>query len=122
MTQVTQAQVRTRAHIPDKTLRRDPWWRQPAINAIALGIVVIYLTWASLVNADYFWAPYISPLYSPCLVTTCTPGAGFDWIPWLTWLSPAVLIIGGPLGFRPTSYYYPKASFRAFLPAPAPPP
>src|SRR5262247_3347426 len=100
MTQATTAPATTRAQIPERTLRKDPWWRQPAINGTALAVAVIYLTWASLVNADYFWEPYISPLYSPCLVTTCTPGAGFDWIPWLTWLSPAVLIIGGPRAAR----------------------
>jgi hypothetical protein len=104
MTQATTAPAKTRAQISERTLRKDPWWRQPAINATALGIVVIYLTWASLINADYFWKPYISPLYSPCLVTTCTP---------------AVLIIGGPLGFRLTCYYYRKAYYRAFWRAPA---
>jgi len=75
MTQVTQAPARDRARIAERTLRKDPWWRQPAINAAALAVVVIYLTWASLVNADYFWKPYISPLYSPCLATTCTTGS-----------------------------------------------
>jgi len=119
MTQATQAPVRDRARIAERTLRKDPWWRQPAINATALAVVVIYLTWASLVNGDYFWKPYISPLYSPCLATTCKPGAGFDWIPWLTWLSPAIIIIGGPTGFRLTCYYYRKAYYRAFWRAPA---
>ena len=119
MTQATQAPDRTRAQIREATLRSDPWWRQPAINAAALGVVVIYLTWASLVNTDYFWKPYISPLYSPCLATTCTPGAGYDWIPWLTWLTPAIIIIGGPMGFRLTCYYYRKAYYRAFWRAPA---
>ena len=119
MTQATTAPAKTRAQIPERTLRKDPWWRQPAINGAALAVVVVYLTWASLVNANYFWKPYISPLYSPCLVTTCTPGAGYAWIPWLTWLSPAVLIIGGPLGFRLTCYYYRKAYYRAFWRAPA---
>ncbi len=90
MTQATEAPARDRARIAERTLRKDPWWRQPAINAAALAVVVIYLTWASLVNGNYFWKPYISPLYSPCLATTCTPGSGFDWIPWLTWLSPAL--------------------------------
>ena len=52
MTQVTQAPARDRARIAERTLRKDPWWRQPAINAAALAVVVIYLTWASLVNAD----------------------------------------------------------------------
>ena len=119
MTQVTQTPASTRAQIREATLRKDPWWRQPAITAAALAVVVIYLTWASLVNADYFWKPYISPLYSPCLATTCAKGAGFDWIPWLTWLTPAIIIIGGPMGFRLTCYYYRKAYYRAFWRAPA---
>ncbi len=118
MTQVTQAPAKTRAQIESKTLRRDNWRRQPAINAIGLGVVVVYLTWASLVNADYFWKPYISPLYSPCLATTCTPGAGLHWIPWVAWLTPAIIIIGGPMGFRFTCYYYRKAYYRSFWRAP----
>ena len=54
MTQATSTPVRDRAQIADRTLRKDPWWRQPAINGAALAVAVIYLTWASLVNADYF--------------------------------------------------------------------
>ena len=119
MTQATTTPARDRARIAERTLRKDPWWRQPAINAGALTVVVIYLTWASLVNGDYFWKPYISPLYSPCLASTCTPDSGYAWIPWLTWLSPAVIIIGGPMGFRLTCYYYRKAYYRAFWRAPA---
>src|SRR5258708_26425811 len=119
MTQTPVAPNRTRAQIKESTLRRDRWWRQPAVNAAALGVVVIYLTWASLINSDYFWKPYISPLYSPCLATTCVKGSGFDWIPWLTWLTPAIIIIGGPPRFPLTLYYYPKASYR---PSPPPPP
>ena len=118
-TQATQAPARDRARIAERTLRRDPWWRQPAINAGALAVAVIYLTWASLVNANYFWKPYISPLYSPCLATTCTKGAGYAWIPWLTWLTPAIIIIWIPMGFRLTCYYYRKAYYRAFWRAPA---
>src|SRR3984893_5974469 len=119
MTQTPVAPNRTRAQIKESTLRRDHWWRQPAINAAALGVVVIYLTWASLINSDYFWKPYISPLYSPCLATTCVKGSGFDWIPWLTWLTPAIIIIGGPMGVPLTCYYYRRAYYRAFWRAPA---
>ncbi|MGI9008461.1 MAG: hypothetical protein ACR2FU_20090 [Streptosporangiaceae bacterium] len=114
MTQVTQAPAKTRAQIAARTLRQDRWRRQPAITAAFLTIVVVYLTWASLVNANYFWKPYISPLYSPCLATTCAPGSGFSWIPWLSALTPAIIIIGGPMGFRLTCYYYRKAYYRAF--------
>jgi hypothetical protein len=119
MTQIRDAAAKTRAQIGQKTLRTDQWWRQPAINAIALGAVVIYLTWASLIDKDYFWKPYISPLYSPCLANTCPSGSGFDWIPWVTGLTPAIIIIWGPMGFRFTCYYYRKAYYRAFWRAPA---
>jgi hypothetical protein len=120
MTQAPAAPARTRAQIKEATLRKDPWWRQPAVTATFLGIVVVYLTWASLVSADYVWGPYISPLYSPCLATTCTPGdSSFFLVPWLTWLTPAIIIIGGPMGFRLTCYYYRKAYYRAFWRSPA---
>jgi len=118
MTQATTTPQRTRARILAPTLREDPWRRQPAINFTVLIVIVIYLTWASLTNGDYFWNPYISPLYSPCLVTTCVHGSGVNWIPWVSGLAPAVLIIGVPMGFRLTCYYYRKAYYRAFWRAP----
>lgn len=119
MTQITDAPAKTRAQISSKTLRTDRWWQQPAITVTALTIVVIYLTWASLVNDHYFANPYISPLYSPCLATTCAAHSGLKWIPWLSGLTPAILIIWGPMGFRLTCYYYRKAYYRAFWQAPA---
>jgi hypothetical protein len=119
MTQVTQAPAtKTRAHIAAKTLRKDPWWRQPLVNGIFLGLAVVYLTVAALWPHDYFWKPYISPLDSPCLVTTCTSGAGFRWIPWAAGLTPAIIIIWAPMGFRFTCYYYRKAYYRAFWQSP----
>ncbi|HET9898317.1 MAG TPA: hypothetical protein VFQ44_25595 [Streptosporangiaceae bacterium] len=120
MTQVTQApdRSRVRAQIAAKTLRKDDWWRYPSVNAIFLGIAVVYLTWASVVNTNYYAAPLISPLYSPCLATTCTSGAGFSWVPWLAGLTPAILIIWGPMGFRLTCYYYRKAYYRGFWQSP----
>jgi hypothetical protein len=120
MTAETQAPAKTRVQISERTLRKDPWWRSPAVTATGLGIIVAYLLYASFANADYAWGPYISPLYSPCLATTCTPGASsFFLVPWLTALTPAIIIIGGPLGFRFTCYYYRKAYYRAFWRAPA---
>jgi hypothetical protein len=120
MTQAPAAPPRARAQIPQRTLRDDPWWRSPAVTAAGLGIIVIYLLYASFANADYVWGPYISPLYSPCLATTCTPGSSsFSLVPWLAGLTPAIIVIGGPLGFRFTCYYYRKAYYRAFWRAPA---
>src|SRR5258708_15941823 len=60
----------------------------------------------------------MSARYSPCLAPTGVPGSGFHWIPWLSALTPAIIIIGGPMGFRFTCYYYRKAYYRAFCQAP----
>ena len=85
------------------TLRKDYWWIEPAITAAVLGAFVVYSTWAAWVGENYEWGPYLSPFYSPLLL--------FDWWP----LSPALLILVVPLGFRTTCYYYRKAYYRAFF-------
>jgi hypothetical protein len=85
------------------TLRRDAWWVEPALTALVLGGFGIYATWAAAINAHYEWGPYLSPFYSPLIETTWWP------------LSPAFLILGVPLGFRATCYYYRKAYYRAFF-------
>ena len=104
-----------RAQIDAATLRTDRWWLQPAITFGILLAFIVYATWAAFVNADYFKAPYISPFYSPCLATNCLPGSGEVGIIGDWWkLSPALLILIFPLGFRMTCYYYRKAYYRAF--------
>ena len=59
--------------------------------------------------------PYISPFYSPCMSRTACRGPATcppvgDW--WT--LSPALLVLVLPLGFRLTCYYYRKAYYRSF--------
>jgi len=49
----------------------------------------------------------LSPFYSP-LLTGLIPEA-------LAWISPAILILWAPGGFRVTCYYYRKAYYRAFF-------
>lgn len=88
---------------------------QPAITFGVLLAFIIYATIRAFWNGAYYSAPYISPFYSPCLSTNCVPGSGEthpvgDW--WT--LSPALLILIFPLGFRMTCYYYRKAYFRSF--------
>ncbi len=94
--------------------RRDAWWVEPLIVVIVLGSFALYSLWAALQNAYYYAAPYLSPFYSPCLAANCAhvtlPIVGSWWN-----LSPAFLILGIPLGFRATCYYYRKAYYRAFF-------
>ena len=69
----------------------------------------------SLHGRDYYSAPYLSPFYSPCLTDKCVSGSSDFGQPFSWWqLSPALLILIFPLGFRLTCYYYRKAYYRAF--------
>jgi hypothetical protein len=108
-----------RAQISARTLRTDRWWVQPAVTVVVLVAFIIYATIRAFANDYYYSAPYISPFYSPCLATNCVPGSGEisifgDW--WK--LSPALIILIFPLGFRLTCYYYRKAYYRGFWSSP----
>jgi hypothetical protein len=88
------------------TLRRDTWWVAPLVTAAVLGAFGIYSTWRAFANADFLYGHYISPFYSPYILASWWP------------LSPALLILWAPLGFRATCYYYRKAYYRSFFLAP----
>src|SRR5689334_5138733 len=85
------------------TRRKDAWWLQPLAVALGFGAYIVYTTWAGLQGKNYGWGPYLSPFYSPLFK--------FSW--WT--LSPAILIVWGPGGFRATCYYYRKAYYRAYF-------
>jgi hypothetical protein len=101
------AQARTpgiRGHF-GATLRRDAWWLEILPVVVVLGLFGLYATARAFEGAYYEWGPYLSPFYSPLI------DPGHRW--WA--FSPALLILGGPLGFRVTCYYYRKAYYRAFF-------
>jgi hypothetical protein len=87
------------------TLRRDAWWVEIVPVVIVLGLFGVYATVRALEGAYYEWGPYLSPFYSPLI------DPDHHWWPF----SSALLILGGPLGFRLTCYYYRKAYYRAFF-------
>ncbi len=135
MTTVEDAPVTPEAHVTPvvlggarggpsvPTLRKDRWWIQPVVTVTVLTAFVGYASWAAFVNKDYFAGPdlhrnLISPLYSPCLTESCVPGSHPGTV--ITWweISPALLILIFPLGFRLTCYYYRKAYYRSFWLAP----
>jgi hypothetical protein len=105
-----------RAPIAARTLRTDAWWAQPAISFGVLLAFVGYSTWAAFQNGNYYAAPYISPFYSPCITSNCVrTGAPHLGIVGTWWaISPAIVILVVPLGFRLTCYYYRKAYYRSF--------
>jgi hypothetical protein len=87
------------------TQRRDPWWIELLPIIIVMSAFGIYATLRAFEGKFYEWGPYLSPFYSPLI------DPHHHWWPF----SPAILILGGPLGFRTTCYYYRKAYYRAFF-------
>jgi hypothetical protein len=103
-----------RGHPRAPTLRTDTWWLQPLVTVLVLLGFVAYGIWVAFVDKNYFADPYISPFYSPCLAAKCgdhaTAAIFGSWWP----LSPALIVLPFPLGFRLTCYYYRKAYYRTF--------
>jgi len=87
------------------TMRRDAWWVELIPVVIVLGGFGVYATLRAFEGHYYEWGPYLSPFYSPLI------DPHHRWWPF----SPAILILGAPLGFRATCYYYRKAYYRAFF-------
>jgi hypothetical protein len=109
-----------RALLAAKTLRTDNWRRAPALTAAGLLLFVVYGGVRAFPFDYYYSAPYLSPFYSPCITTGCVPEASDFGQPISWWpLSPALIILIFPLGFRLTCYYYRKAYYRSFWLSPA---
>ena len=87
------------------TQRRDAWWAEIIPVIVVLGGFGLYATLRAFEGAHFEWGPYLSPFYSPLI------DPQHHWWRW----SPAILILGGPLSFRATCYYYRKAYYRAFF-------
>ena len=82
------------------TMRRDPWWLQPAIVFLLLSSFVVYATWAAFQGDHYAFGPYLSPFYSPELFGS-SPHAWFGPKPgW--WPAPGGFAGPRPWSSRPT--------------------
>jgi hypothetical protein len=93
-----------------QTDRTDNWWLIPVSQALGLLLLIGYASYAAILGmAHYQYVEagrhYLSPFYSPYIHPS--------WLP--AWLSPALLILVFPLGFRTTCYYYRKAYYRSFF-------
>jgi hypothetical protein len=101
-----------------RTRRTDAWWAQPLLTALLLIGFALYAAWAAWQNGQYYAAPYLSPLYSPCLSANCAHATVALLGSWWTF-SPALLVLWVPAGLRATCYYYRKAYYRSFFLSPA---
>jgi hypothetical protein len=92
------------------TTRRDNWIVYPVVQALVFTVCAGYLTfsgifWEPIFATGYVWDGYLSPLFSPLIVWQDMP----------RWLSPGLLILWIPIGFRATCYYYRKAYYRFYF-------
>lgn len=85
------------------TERKDLWWLEPLLIGLGFAAFGIYGIFRALENNYYQFGPYLSPFYSPKLLSP------------FPWLSPAWLILWVPGLFRATCYYYRKAYYRAYF-------
>ncbi|HTS75751.1 MAG TPA: hypothetical protein VMG40_06080 [Bryobacteraceae bacterium] len=92
-----------------RTVRKDNWWIEPLLVFLGFSAFIVYSTWAALQGDHYTFGPYLSPFYSPLLMT-----AKPAWWPAIVPFSAAMLILWAPGGFRLTCYYYRGAYYKAF--------
>ena len=106
-----------------RTLRHDGWAISPLVTVTLLTTFAVYTAWAMFQNAHYYVGvgahrDLISPMYSPCIVGSCVPGSSGGFVLHWWMLSPALLALIIPGGFRLTCYYYRKAYYRGFWQSP----
>ena len=103
-------------HRAFQTQRRDTWWLQPLAVFVGLGLFIVYATFRVFQGDHFLHGPYLSPFYSPLLFSADGSHSWFGEMPsWMpAFITPAVLILWAPLGFRFTCYYYRGAYYKAF--------
>lgn len=91
--------------------RNDRWWLSPLISGSIIVIFGIYTVLVLFFGGDsYKFNHYLSPIFGIEL-----PQSFLDQINWPTSLSPALLIIWSPIGFRATCYYMRQIYYRSFF-------
>ncbi|HET7305081.1 MAG TPA: hypothetical protein VFJ12_11110 [Segeticoccus sp.] len=114
-----------RARVGARTLRGggDHWWLQPVLTVAGLTAWVVYAVVRTMLQRNYWVADYhyLSPFYSPCLTSSCAPGASHLGTPFPDFpplLPYALLSLPFLLLFRLTCYYYRKAYYRSYYLSP----
>ena len=52
-----------------RTARKDNWWIEPLLVFLGFSAFIVYSTWAAMQGDHYTYGPYLSPFYSPLLMT-----------------------------------------------------
>lgn len=91
------------------TLRTDAWWFEPVLVFVSLSIFFGWLTISIFLdNWEFEIGPYLSPVFEPKLFEA---NDNF-------FISPALVVLLGPVPFRATCYYYRRAYYRSYFLSP----
>lgn len=91
------------------TLRGDGWWVEPLLTGVGLLVLFGWLSVSIFLDQWKFEAgPYLSPVFEPKLF-----GANGS-----VFISPALIVLLGPIPFRATCYYYRRAYYRSWFMSP----
>lgn len=90
--------------------RSDNWWLMPVLQGAYLFLFGFYAIWAVALDFQNYDAMiggthFVSPFFNPDIEVA--------W--WPEGLSPGLILIWAPLGFRATCYYARKVYYRAFF-------
>src|SRR3954452_3982012 len=105
-----------------QTMGKGAWWLPSLLTFLGFAAFIVYSTWAAFQGQHYSFGPYLSPMYSPLIWEAAgQPESHHAWLgSWPTWVpkalfvTPALLILWAPGGFRFTCYYYRGAYYKAF--------
>jgi hypothetical protein len=104
-----------------ETMRRDGWWVQSLLTFLGFSAFIVYSTWAAFQGAHYSWAVSFTDVFAAdlggvghTLSEHAWLGAWPSWLPTFLRMTPAMLILWAPGGFRFTCYYYRGAYYKAF--------
>ena len=104
-----------RAHIEAKTLRQDRWWLYPAVTFTVFAGVHHLRDLARVLRPRLLLGAVPLAVLLAVPRPQCVEGSSDFGQPFSWWqLSPALIILIFPLGFRLTCYYYRKAYYRSF--------
>ena len=99
-----------------QTLRTDRWWVEPALVFVSMSLffgwltVSILMDFGPLGHYEVGGADFLSPVFEPTWLSAINADWSGAW-----YLSPAFIVLLGPVPFRATCYYYRRAYYRSFF-------
>jgi len=99
-----------------QTLRTDRWWVEPALVFVSMSLffgwltVSILMDFGPLGHYEVAGTHFLSPVFEPTWLSAINADWSGAW-----YLSPAFIVLLGPVPFRATCYYYRRAYYRSFF-------